>query len=173
MFRSENKRTKENAEKSYTRNWARSRDLVDQTHYSLSFRPRIGDTSTLPFDNGTWLSPSVEDIVICDFYHSTLEQLSNEDDTRFLHAQLPALYSKSPLGSALRLSTQAIAFAHSMKAGHTAAEMSRERYVLAVKAVEKAIRDPVEVKADQTLYAILLLSGFEVRILFLRWRSPD
>jgi hypothetical protein len=173
MFRSENQRTKENAEKSYTRIRARPHDLIEQTHYSLPLRPRIGDTSTLPFGNSTWLSPAVEDFVICDFYYSTMEQLSNEDDTRFLHAQLPALYSKSPLGSALRLSTQAIAFACSTKNGHRAAEMSRGRYALAVKAVEKAIRDPVEVKADQTLYAILLLCGFEVRILLLSRRCPN
>ncbi|RDL41612.1 uncharacterized protein BP5553_01591 [Venustampulla echinocandica] len=76
--------------------------------------------------------------------------------------QLPALYHQSDAESALRLSTQAISYASSTKSGHKAAKISRRKYVQAIRAVEKAIRNPVEVKKDETLYAVLLLCGYEV-----------
>jgi hypothetical protein len=166
MFRSENKRTIEKAERSYVGSRESSLNLVDRTFSILLPEEFRNMGSTLPQHISTSLSPSAEDIAVCDFYYTTLDNLSNEDDTRLLHMQLPALYSQSPLGSALRLATHAIAFACSTRFGHEAAKISRERYVTAVKAVEMAIRDPVEFKTDQTLYAILLLSGFEVRTLY-------
>jgi hypothetical protein len=163
MFRHENKRTKEKAERSYKSTRASSLGLINNGDFSI--------LSPVKIDFNMWLSLSADDIAVCEFYHSILDNLSHEDDTRFLHTQLPALYTQSPLGSALRLSTEAIAYACSTKIGHKAAELSRERYVTAIKAVERAIRDPVEVKSDQTLYAILLLCGFEVSIIYLCCRS--
>ena len=155
MFHSENKRTKERAERSYHNNRGSRLGLIDGQLRNIS--------PTLIQDFNMSLSPSAEDMAVCEFYYTTLDNLSNEDDTRFLHTQLPALYSQSPLGSALRLSTEAIALACSTKYGNNAPEISRQRYVLAIKAAEEAIQDPLQFKTNETLYAVLLLCGFEVR----------
>ena len=62
----------------------------------------------------------------------------------------------------MRLATQAIAYASLTKFGHNSAHKSRNKYVQAIRAVEKAIRNPIELKSDLTLYAVLLLGGYEV-----------
>jgi hypothetical protein len=174
MFRSQNKTTKEKAEKSYDSHPAHSLDRGgDRTLSRRSLVEIHGITSTMLQDFNLSMSPSAEDIAVCEFYYTTLDNLSHEDDARFLHAQLPALYSQSSIGSVLRLSAQAIAYACLTKTEHRAAEVSRERYIMAVKAAEAAIQDPVEVRTDQTLYAILLLCGFEVRLLYLHRRFSD
>jgi hypothetical protein len=164
MFRSESNRTKEKAEASYRSARKSSRSPTDDNKITPKLnRGKPYDYFSSPIPGiGMFLAPSVEDIAICGFYHTTLENLSYEDNTRFLHTQLPALYTQSALGSALRLATQAIAYACSARLGHNIAELARERYVAAIKAAERAIGDPIEVKSDETLYAVLQLCGFEV-----------
>jgi hypothetical protein len=116
----------------------------------------------LSLDFGTVLSPSAEDFAICQFYHTTLQNLRQEDHARYLHMQLPALYHQSDKESALRYATQAISYASSTKFGDSVAQLSRKPYMQAIRAVRKSIRNPAEIKSDQTLYAILLLCGYEV-----------
>ena len=41
---------------------------------------------------------------------------------------------------------------------------SRKRYVQAISALMAALQDPVEVKSDETLYAVLLFCGYEVSL---------
>lgn len=108
------------------------------------------------------LSPSAEDAVLCHFYQTIIETLSDEDPAHYLHTQLPNLYVRSDPGSALRLATEAISYASSPRLVQDAILLSRKRYVQAIKAIEQAIQDPVEVGNDQTLYAVLLLCGYEV-----------
>ncbi|CCF31906.1 C6 zinc finger protein [Colletotrichum higginsianum] len=117
--------------------------------------------SVSPFER---LSPSLDELVLCRFYHTTLDNLSHADPVRFLHSQLPDLYARSGPNSALRLATEAISYAASRTLAHEAALVSRIRYVQAIKAVGKAIRDPEELEHDQTLYATLLLSGYETML---------
>lgn len=45
-----------------------------------------------------------------------------------------------------------------------AIKVSRKRYVKAIAALKATIQHPVEVKSDDTLYAVLLLSGYEVSL---------
>lgn len=105
-----------------------------------------------------------EDIVTCHFYHTTLETLSERDPSHHLHAQLPGLYAKSHSGSALRLATEAISYATSTNLVPEGAQLSRKRYVQATRAVRFALQNAQEAGDDQTLYAILLLCGYEVRL---------
>jgi hypothetical protein len=113
---------------------------------------------------GASLPASVEDFAICHFYHTILNNLQMEDNARYLHTQLPGLYFHSASESAIRLATQAIAYALSTKFGHDATQLSRRRYMHAIRAISKALQDPIEAQSDQTLYSILLLSGYEVSL---------
>lgn len=108
------------------------------------------------------LSPAAEDVVICHFYHTTLANLSHLDPTRHLHLQLPSLYAKSKPGSALCLATEAISYAASMRLARQSAQVSRKRYVKAIEAIRTDLQDVREAGTDQTLYAVLLLCGYEV-----------
>jgi len=120
----------------------------------------------------TWthpLSPAADDLVVCHFYHTTMENLSHQDPAHRLHTELPSLYTKSDPGSALRLATEAISYAASPKLVQEATQLSRKRYIQATRAVRNALQDLPEAGDDQTLYAILLLCGYEVgSLLFTR-----
>lgn len=122
------------------------------------------------------LLPFQEDLQICFFYKTTLGFLINADRALYLHLQLPMLFSRSEAGSALHLATQAISlavWARSRPADISARHLSRKRYWQALAAMNAAIRDNVEVKSDETLYAVLLLSGYEVCLLQLLSRSSS
>jgi hypothetical protein len=119
------------------------------------------------------LFPPMQDVVVCHFYHTTLETLSDKDPVRFLHSQLPNLYSRSDPGSAIRLATEAISYAASTKLMQEAALLSRKKYIQAIKAIGNAIQDPIKVENDQTLYAVLLLSGYEVSYSVSKSRLSD
>lgn len=108
------------------------------------------------------LSTATEDVANCHFYHTTLANLSEQDPSRHLHAQLPGLYAKSHPGSALRLATEAISYSVSIELVPEASRLSRKRYIQATRAVRLALQDVQGVEDDQTLYAILLLCGYEV-----------
>jgi hypothetical protein len=114
------------------------------------------------------LLPSKEDMSLCFFYQTTLESLIDADRAQYLHLQFPTLFSQSEPDSALHLATQAISLALWAKSRPNdidASHLSRTRYSQSLLAMKAAIRDPVEVKSDGTLYTVLLLSGYEVRLL--------
>ncbi|KAH6971224.1 hypothetical protein BKA56DRAFT_636125 [Ilyonectria sp. MPI-CAGE-AT-0026] len=115
------------------------------------------------------MRPSMEDFAICNFYHATLESLSDKDPVRYLHTLLPNLYSQSRPGSALCLAAEAISYAASSRLVQEATPLSRKRYVQAIKALNNALQDPKEVNSDQALYAILLLCGYETMV----WSSSE
>ncbi|KAH7127954.1 C6 zinc finger protein [Dactylonectria estremocensis] len=115
------------------------------------------------------ISPSLQDFAIYHFYHANLNNLSDQDPVYHLHTLLPALYAQSRSGSALSLATEAISYASSSKLVPEATQLSRKRYGKAIKALKVALQDPVEVSSDQTLYAILLLSGYETTV----WDSNE
>jgi hypothetical protein len=111
------------------------------------------------------LSSSVEDIAIAQFHYTTMKTLPHaEDHARYIHSLLPELYNRSGNDSPLRLATQAISYATLSKSGRETAQLSRKRYVKAIRAVNAAIRDPLQVKSDNMLYAVLLLCGYEVSL---------
>lgn len=109
-------------------------------------------------------SPSAENLVICHFYSATMENLSDQDPARHLHSHLPNLYARSDPGSALRLATEAISYAVSLKLVPDATQLSRRRYIQATRAVRTALQDLHEAGTDHILYAILLLCGYEVAL---------
>jgi hypothetical protein len=118
------------------------------------------------------LLPSKEDLSLCFFYQTTLESLIDVDRAQYLHLQFPTLFSQSEPGSALYLATQAISLALWAKSRPNdidANHLSRTRYLQSLLAMKTAIQDPVEAKSDGTLYAVLLLSGYEVRLLQLEF----
>jgi len=121
---------------------------------------------------GRSLLPSKEDLSICFFYQTTLESLIDVHHSLYLHLQLPILFSHSQAGSALHLATQAISLANwarSRPNDINASRLSRMRYSQSLLAMKSAIRDPAEAKSDETLYTVLLLSGYEVRLLQLEF----
>ena len=113
---------------------------------------------------GLSLHPSPEDVTLCYFYHTTLVSLPKHDNALFLHSQLPGLYTKSSPRSALRLAARAISFAFWNKLDPKIALTSRKYYSQALFTLQDAIQNPIQAKHDDTLYAVLLLSGYEVSL---------
>ncbi|KAG4428902.1 hypothetical protein IFR05_015616 [Cadophora sp. M221] len=118
------------------------------------------------FTNGLTrvLLPSKEDQRLCFFYQTTMEGLVDSDHTQYLHSQLPTLMSRSRSGSALNLAVQAISYAawgRSRLKGNGVALPASKRYSQALSALATSIADPIQAKSDETLYAVLLLSGYE------------
>ena len=120
---------------------------------------------------GKHLPPPLEDSVVCHFYETTAASLPDEDHARYLHLLLPDLYNRSSPYSPLRLAAQAISYATSAKSRPNLAQRSSELYGQAISALNSAIRDPNQVKNDQTLYAVLLLSGHQVSFPSIVFRS--
>ncbi|KAE8441830.1 hypothetical protein EG329_004283 [Mollisiaceae sp. DMI_Dod_QoI] len=113
---------------------------------------------------GRVLLPSSEDRCLCFYYQNILESLKDAEPARYLHLQLPTLFCQSEAGSALHLATLAISYAtwaRSWPNDINTSKLSRTRYLQALLALNAAIRNPVEVKSDETLYAVLLLTGYE------------
>ncbi|KAH7377995.1 C6 zinc finger protein [Cadophora sp. MPI-SDFR-AT-0126] len=118
----------------------------------------------LPRSPGRTLLPSKEDQRLCFFYQTIMENLVDSDHTRYLHGQLPTLFSRSRSGSALHLATQAISYATWKRSCSHDCGVDlavAKRYAQALAALGEAVRDPVESRSDETLYAVLLLSGYE------------
>lgn len=159
MFRDESSRTQARFRQWHARTSAREDSAVSPLR-TARFLPWVLGS---PFSQSV-LSSSEEETVICHFYHTILHNLSPEDPVHFLHTQLPSLYGKSRTGCALRLATEAISYASSSRLFPEAALISRKRYVRAVQALGQAIQDPTEAASDHTLYAALLLSGYEARV---------
>lgn len=105
-----------------------------------------------------------QDIAICYFYTTTLSNLSEKDPARQLQMYLPSLYTKSRIGSALRLATESISHVLLPNLVPDSKITARKRYNAALIAIQRAIQDPIQAKADETLYAVLLLCGYEVRV---------
>ncbi|KAF2188032.1 C6 zinc finger protein [Zopfia rhizophila CBS 207.26] len=110
---------------------------------------------------GKNLLPPLEDSVVYHFYSTILASVLDGGPVRYLHSLLPDLYNQSAPHSPLRLAAQAISYATSAKSRPDLERISRLRYVQAISALSAAIRDPNHAKDDQTLYAVLLLSGQE------------
>lgn len=139
-------------------------------HYQM---PARDESHFLLNGSGRTLLPSKENLASCFFYQTTLEPLVDADHAQYLHLHLPSLFSQSVEDSALRLATQAISlavWAKSRPSDIHARRLSRIRYSQSLTAMKAAIQDPVEVKSDETLYAVLLLSGYEVRLLSSQFR---
>lgn len=110
------------------------------------------------------LLPSKEEIAICHFYHSTVENLSTHDPALYLHEELPRLHAASRQGSALHLALEAVSLVASAEIIPHAAQLGLNRYVQAVKALREAMKTEGLSSDYQSLYGVLLLCGYEVRI---------
>ncbi|VUC36783.1 unnamed protein product [Clonostachys rosea] len=108
-----------------------------------------------------FLTPQIQDIAVCYFYSTTLSNLSEKDPARQLQMYLPSLYAKSRIGSALRLATESISHVLVPSLVPDSKLTARKRYDEALVAIQHAIQDPIQAKADETLYAVLLLCGYE------------
>jgi hypothetical protein len=105
-----------------------------------------------------------EEIAICHFYHSTVENLSTQDPTLSLHEQLPRLHSASRQGSSLHLALEAVSLVASAEIIPHAAQLGLTRYVKAVQALREAMQTEGLRSDYQSLYGVLLLCGYEVRL---------
>ncbi|KAI1067542.1 hypothetical protein LB506_003836, partial [Fusarium annulatum] len=107
------------------------------------------------------LLPSKEEMAICHFYHSTVENLSTQDPALYLHEELPRLQAASRQGSALHLALEAVALVASAEIIPHAAQLGLNRYVKAVKALREAMKTEGLSSDYQSLYGVLLLCGYE------------
>lgn len=119
--------------------------------------------------NWNQLSPviptSTDDLALAFFYTKTLENLPTTDHAHYLHLQLSSLYTTNTHHSALHLAALAIShivYSRDTRNNIQASQISRKYYVQAIIAINAALRDPVKARSDQTLYAVLLLCGYEV-----------
>jgi hypothetical protein len=108
------------------------------------------------------LLPSKEQIAICHFYHSTIENLSVEDPTLYLQEQLPRLHAACNQGSALHLALEAVSLVGSAEIIPQANQLGLGRYLKAVQALREAIQTERLSSDFQALYGVLLLCGYEV-----------
>ncbi len=112
------------------------------------------------------LSTTTEDFATCHFYHATLETCQ----IKILHETFtPATRSRTPNAVLVLHCAWQRQQSHSLrftKLLQEATQLSRKRYVQAIKAVRNALPDQQEATNDETLYAILLLCGYEVKSLF-------
>jgi len=111
------------------------------------------------------LALSKDSLALGFFYTKTLENLPESDHARYLHMHLSPLYLSSRPQSALRLAVLAMSHVAYSRYGRDDCQLvrsSRKFYVQAISAVNTALRDPIEAKTDATLYAVLLLCGYEV-----------
>jgi hypothetical protein len=102
-----------------------------------------------------------EDVAVWQFYSIIMASLSRSDHAYYLYSELPKLYTRSYNGSALRLSTQAIAHAHASKYRGSRIRYAQKLYTQAISAMNLALQDSKESIADEMLYAVLLLCGYE------------
>ncbi|KAH8814807.1 C6 zinc finger protein [Xylogone sp. PMI_703] len=120
------------------------------------------------------LFPSQDDQTLCYFYEFVISTMPEPDHSLYLHLQLPTLLSRSRQNSALYLAAQAISHAVWAKSrgNHPyTMQVSRKRYVQPISALKAAIQDPIEVKSDENLYAVLLLCGYETIVFDLEMLS--
>lgn len=136
-------------------------DETAKTESKCLLRHKSIDTRLVQQQIDFPLDSSGGDRAVWRFYFTTIATLSKEDHSYHLHMELPTMYSKSHIHSALYLSTQAIAHASALKSGTSTTTKARLSYARAVEALCRAIEQPTEAAADETLYAALLLSGYE------------
>lgn len=110
------------------------------------------------------LLPSKEEIAICHFYHSTVENLSIHDPTLSLQEQLPRLHAECRQDSALNLALEAVSLVASAEIIPHATQLGLNRYLKAVRALKEAIQTEHLGSNHQALYGVLLLCGYEVSI---------
>ncbi|CZT05538.1 uncharacterized protein RCO7_08444 [Rhynchosporium graminicola] len=105
-----------------------------------------------------------EDRRLCYFYQTTMDNLVISDHVQYLHSQLPILMSRSRHDSVLQLAARAISYAAWGRSHGNNDEVdltARMHYSRALLALAASIRDSIEAKKDETLYAALLLEGYE------------
>lgn len=163
MFRDESAGVRRKAQRSDERRHASSSSSAAASHSAASDDLlRWSQHTNEPHLVRRFSTPTGEAFALCHFYQTTLDNLSEEDPTRYIFQQFPDLYSKSSPDCALRLATGAISYAALARWVDQAAHLSRRCYVRAIEATAKAILDESQVQTDQTLYAVLLLCGYEV-----------
>ncbi|KAF5591664.1 c6 zinc finger [Fusarium pseudocircinatum] len=156
LFRDETSKTKEKIRQRRTSQHGREIQLLKNAD-SLVMETSFVKYSTLHPP----LLPSKEDIAICHFYHSTVENLSIHDPTLSLQEQLPRLHATCRPDSALRLALEAVSLAASAKIIPQAVQLGLKRYLKAVRALREAMQSEKRGIDYQALYSVLLLCGYE------------
>lgn len=113
------------------------------------------------------VSPPVVDQATAFFFNHYVFGASQQSHIaiRGHHEYLPALYRACSPSGALATITAAAGLASLANAGNSST-WSGKAYVLYGKAlhqIQKALSDPLELKSDQTLAAVMLMGTFEVK----------
>ena len=136
-------------------------DETGRTRSKCLQRRHGRETRLNPLMVDLMLGPMSKDAVVWYFYYSTMATLTELDHSYHIHSELPKMYTSSHAESALCLSTQAIAHAAASRAGKSTLRNARRSYGLAISALNITLQDPRQAVADETLYAVLLLCGYE------------
>ena len=102
-----------------------------------------------------------EDGAACFFFNNYVIE-----DSAIIHSlydSLPGIYSKAPAGSALSNTVAALGMAclsNAMKIPEVMTN-ANSNYVAALRSINAKVRDPIEVKSDQTLMVVMLLGLYE------------
>jgi hypothetical protein len=112
------------------------------------------------------VSPPLLDRATAFFFHQYVfrEGQNSELPTRGHHEYLPALLLESSSSGALAAITAASGLASLANAGNSPS-WKAEAYKLygnAIRQLQIALKDPVELRSDQTLATIMLMGTFEV-----------
>ena len=107
---------------------------------------------------------SPEQAALCYFFSTYVLLPCNPDATRGYMGCIQPLYTTAKLGSVMSVATSALAL--SMLGNHPGRQaerlLSHLAFGKALLLANQAIQDPVQVKTDETLMAVLLLGMYEV-----------
>jgi hypothetical protein len=105
------------------------------------------------------LSTPVEEQATCFFFQNYVL-----DDFKGYYSYVPRIYSALPAGSALADAITSLGMAGIANSKKDTKLMinANFKYTSALHTINAALRDPEEVKTDQTLVAVMLLGLFEV-----------
>ncbi|KAI8410830.1 hypothetical protein FOFC_10689 [Fusarium oxysporum] len=156
LFRDETSKTKDKIRQRKRLKHGRETDCLKNADSSV-----IETSSTKHRAPHPPLLPSKEEIAICHFYHSTVENLSIHDPTLSLQEQLPRLHAECRQDSALNLALEAVSLVASAEIIPHATQLGLNRYLKAVRALKEAIQAEHLGSNHQALYGVLLLCGYE------------
>ena len=113
----------------------------------------------------SYLAPSEDDYQLCLFIHTWVLYPHDVQADRGFVELLPFLYASVKLDSPLALCVAAISSALSMKfvlkMRNVETPKVQQKYAKALSATRRALQDPVESLADETLMAVCLLGFYE------------
>lgn len=165
MFRDENSRTISRAQRAKARSDVTASKRPDRMPEELTTKAVVVK-SQIACETAVFippiLVPPIEDQANWFFFNNYYEEGAGFYKGSF--TDLPSIYSQLEEGNALSKAITSVGLASlsNIRNDPRARVSSRREYVSAIRLVNAALADPLEVKKDQTILAVMLLGLYEV-----------